>query len=434
MHIQPEVVLHEGAPSTTPVGRISSPPAFSGADAVPQPRILLLDDDPFQLVMQSFRLKGAGFERVGTLESACAALEVLQRDPDAYDIIICDLNMPGMDGIEFLQRLGAGPCTAQVILLSGEGSRIMQSVQALLGRARLFILGVVEKPGHGDELPALLRRWKPSLVGASSRVEPCFDAAEVERAARERQWVLHYQPKIDLQTGELAGMEALVRWQHPEHGLVYPDRFIGIAEDCGAIDMLTDWVLGEAIGQLAIWQAEGLRMRMAVNVSMENLRSAEFTGRLTRIVQHAGVSTGDVTLEITESRLMAPTPIPLENLVRLRLHRYGLSIDDFGTGHSSLAQLRDAPFTELKVDRGFVSGARFDPIIRPILEGSVNLARALGMKSVAEGVETEDEWHLLREIGCDLAQGYFISRPMPCETVRAWHEAWQARSAALVAV
>jgi EAL domain-containing protein (putative c-di-GMP-specific phosphodiesterase class I) len=436
MHFQPDVVPREVASSTMPLGWIPSPPAVPGADAAPQPRILLLDDDPFQLVMQSFRLKGAGFDRVGTLERACAALEVLQRDPDAYDVIICDLNMPGMDGIEFLQRLGAGPCTAQVILLSGEGSRIMQSVQsvqALLSRARLFILGVVEKPGLGDELPALLRRWKPSLAGVNSRVEPCFEAAEVERAARERQWVLHYQPKIDLRTAELAGMEALVRWQHPEHGLVYPDRFVGIAEDCGAIDMLTDWVLGEAIGQLAAWQGEGLQMRMAVNVSMENLRSAEFTGRLTRIVQNAGVFTGDVTLEITESRLMAPTPIPLENLVRLRLRRYGLSIDDFGTGHSSLAQLRDAPFAELKVDRSFVSGARFDPIIRPILEGSINLARGLGMKSVAEGVETEDDWQLLRAIGCDLAQGYFIGRPMPCEAVEGWITAWQARRATLVA-
>ncbi len=232
--------------------RMDADDAQPGEDGSPQPRILLLDDDPFQLVMQSYRLKNAGFQNVVTLEAAAEALEILRHDPSAFDIIICDLNMPGMDGIEFLQALGAGSFPGQVILLSGEGTRIMHTVQALLDRERLVILGVVEKPAAGDELPSLLGRWRPDVATPTPRPTPIFEAAEVEHAARARQWVLHYQPKIDLRTGHLAGMEALVRWNHPEHGLVFPDRFIGIAEDCGAIDMLTDCVLRDAIGQLAI--------------------------------------------------------------------------------------------------------------------------------------------------------------------------------------
>jgi len=130
---------------------------------------------------------------------------------------------------------------------------------------------------------------------------------------------------------------------------------------------------------------------------------------------------------------MSPSPVPLENLVRLRLQRFDLSIDDFGTGHSSLAQLRDVPFTELKVDRGFVKGARHDQIIRPMLEGSIGIAKRLGMVVVSEGVETEDDWHLLREIGCDLAQGWFIGRPMSEEQIPRWLTHWRSRRDRLVA-
>jgi EAL domain-containing protein (putative c-di-GMP-specific phosphodiesterase class I) len=184
--------------------------------------------------------------------------------------------------------------------------------------------------------------------------------------------------------------------------------------------------------QLARWQARGSRLQMAVNVSMENLRTPGFAGRVTALANSTCALPQDVMLEITESRLMAPTRAPLETLVRLRLQHFGLSIDDFGTGHSSLAQLRDIPFTELKIDRGFVQGARHNQIIRPMLEASIGIAKRLGVKSVAEGVETEDDWHLLREIGCDLAQGYFIGRPMPADEMPRWLESWVARQAQLL--
>ncbi len=147
-------------------------------------------------------------------------------------------------------------------------------------------------------------------------------------------------------------MEALIRWNHPDHGLIYPDQFIGVAEDCGAIDAPTEWVLQEAMTQLVRWRAQGLRKRVAVNVSMENLRSPHFVRRDSALLHETGASPRDITLEITESRLISPSPTPLESLVRLRMQRFDLSIDDFGTGHSSLVQLRDVPFTELKVDRG----------------------------------------------------------------------------------
>lgn len=397
-----------------------------------RPRILLIDDDPFQLTMQSQMLRGLGFARVGAATSAAAALVDIQREPEAYDVIFCDLNMPGMDGIEFLRALNASAYRGHVILLSGEGTRILHTVQKLLGRGRVVILGALEKPAGRAAMSALLEQWKPNVVSMPVALVTTYAASEVEAAAREHQWVLHYQPKVDLRTGDLCGVEALVRWNHPEHGIVLPDRFIGVAEECGVIDALTDWVFRESIGQLAAWRALGLQTRMAINVSVDSLQAPDFVQRLGRIVRDADVSTSDITLEITESRAMSPSPVPLETLVRLRLQRYSLSIDDFGTGHSSLAQLRDVPFTELKVDRGFVKGARSNSIIRPILEGSVGFANRLGMQSVAEGVETAEDWFLLREIDCDLAQGYFIGRPMPAADLPGWLAGWEARRAQLV--
>lgn len=420
-------------PDLLPASRGEPEPGATGVNPGQrlQPRVLLLDDDPFMLAMQSRMLSSMGYPTIVSVGSAAVALQRLRMDPQAVDVILCDLNMPGMDGIEFLQKLTATPFRGNVILLSGEGLRIMHTVQRLLGN-QLVILGALEKPAGRAALHALLDCWKP--VGAAEQVGPVLDftATELHAANQKREWVLHYQPKVDMKTGALAGIEALVRWNHPEHGLVYPDRFIGTAEDCGAIDALTDWVLQEAVEQQARWQGAGMRLHMAVNLSMENLRATEIVRRVNAIVHRSGMSPQDVVLEVTESRLMSPSPVPLENLIRLRLQRFGLSIDDFGTGHSSLAQLRDVPFTELKIDRGFVHGARHNQVIRPMLEGSIGIAKRLDMLSVAEGVESQDDWQLLREIGCDLAQGYFIGRPVPGERVPEWLGGWRSRRAELV--
>lgn len=397
-----------------------------------EPGILLVDDNSFMLGIQAHLLNSMGYRRVGTAASAQSALDLMSADPGAVDVLICDLNMPGMDGIEFLQILNANAFRGSVILLSGEGARVMHTVQKLLGRGRLTILGALEKPANRDALRGLLDCWTCARAPVEAeRDEILFSKAELDAASQKSQWVLHYQPKVDLQTGFLAGMEALVRWNHPVHGLIMPDRFIDMAEGCGAIDDLTDWVLREALSQLARWKTVGLRTRIAVNISMVNLRSPGFANRVLAIANEMSAAPQDLLLEVTESRLISPSATPLENLVRLRLQRFGLAIDDFGTGHSSLAQLRDIPFTELKVDGGFVHGARFNQITRPILEGSIGLAKRLGMQSVAEGVETAEDWILLREVGCDLAQGYFIARPMPQERVPDWIADWSARIAGL---
>ena len=408
------------------------------APALPrrQPAVLLVDDDPFMLGMQSRMLRSMGYTMIGTAGSADAALVMLGEGRTAVDVVICDLNMPDVDGLEFLHRLSQRDFCGNVILLSGEGPRIIHAVQKLLAGRPLQILGALEKPAGRTDLRRLLDRWQPMapVAPAPATRQPTYTAADLQAAHKAEQWVLHYQPKVDLRTGALTGTEALVRWNHPEHGLVYPDRFIGLAEDCGAIGALTDWVLQAALAQLARWHQDGVKIHMAVNVSMENLRVPDFAREVGALVRRRGLAPQDLVLEVTESRVMAMSPAPLETLVRLRMQRFGLSIDDFGTGHSSLAQLRDVPFTELKIDRGFVHGARQNELIRPMLEGSISIAKRLGLHAVAEGVETEDDWSLLREIGCDVAQGYFIGRPMPAEHLHVWLADWMAKRPRLIAL
>jgi EAL domain-containing protein (putative c-di-GMP-specific phosphodiesterase class I) len=244
--------------------------------------------------------------------------------------------------------------------------------------------------------------------------------------------VNHYQPKVEFATGRLTGVEALVRWQHPVDGLVFPEQFVGVAEEQQLIDSLTRAVLRSALAQARAWQDAGLSLTVAVNVSVDNLAALDFPDFIERAVHDAGVSNEQLVLEVTETRLMKNVLLALDILTRLRLKHISLSIDDFGTGHSSLAQLRNVPFDELKIDGGFVHGADRDASAHAILEASLGIARQLGLKTVAEGVETLADWQLMQSLNCDVAQGYFVTRPMPAEAFASWQIAWGKRVSALL--
>jgi EAL domain-containing protein (putative c-di-GMP-specific phosphodiesterase class I)/CheY-like chemotaxis protein len=389
--------------------------------------ILVLDDEPVMLEIIRSMLSNLGFTDVTTCESGRQALDRLDGQGGDPDLILLDLNMPGMDGVEFLRKLVERHYAGSVILASGEDEQILQSAETLVRAHGITALGHLQKPVQPDALAALISQWRPGMHGGVSGVPKAYAAKDVRRAIANRELVNYYQPKVAIATGKVIGVETLVRWRHPDDGLVFPDRFIGIAEQHGLIDYLTHVVIGDALAQTRRWLDAGLALHVAVNISMESLSSINFPDVMSKHVVAAGVPTTNVVLEVTESRLMPELVTVLDVLTRLRMKRFRLSIDDFGTGHSSLAQLRDMPFDELKVDRGFVHGVMTDDTKRAICNASLNLARQLGISVVAEGVEDHDDWRYLRGEGCDFAQGYFIARPMPAAELPGWMDSWAAR-------
>ncbi len=393
-------------------------------------RILVVDDDPFAQRLFARQLERLGFSDVLTLGDAHNALTEIEQGRPRVDVVFCDLQMPEMDGVEFVRHLARMEFGGCVALVSGEARKILQAAEGLARAHQLRVVGSVTKPVN----PGSLRRILDDCIrgGALSGIpetppgQSC-SPEDLRAAIAAGMLENHYQPKVNLATGSLAGVEALVRLRHPRYGLVFPDRFVGVAEAHGLIDDLTRAVLAQALEHVRTWLDSGMNIHVAVNLSMKNLESVEFPDEIVEQAKAMDIAPSAIILELTESALMDDARTSLDILARLRLKQVGLSIDDFGTGHSSLAKLHDLPFDELKIDRRFVCQATRDPDLRAIVDASLAIARDMGLRSVAEGVETREDWDYLREKGCDLAQGYFIARPMPPDHLLPWLVQWENR-------
>jgi EAL domain-containing protein (putative c-di-GMP-specific phosphodiesterase class I)/FixJ family two-component response regulator len=389
-------------------------------------RILLLDDELFMLKVHAHMLVKMGFMSVATCDSGSEALKRVDAPDNRPNLILLDLNMPDMDGIEFVRLLVEHGYTGSLILVSGEDKRVLQMAEKLIQAHLITVLGHLNKPVSLNDLAVMVDKWKPAKV-AHDAAKKIYSAAELRAAIANSELINYYQPQIAVATCAVVGVETLVRWRHPSDGLVFPDQFIGVAEKHGLIDDLAHVVLPSAMSQAKAWRKTGLPLRVAINISMDNLMSVAFADFVVDAAARADVAPKDIVLELTESRLMLDQRAPLEILSRLRLKRFRLSIDDFGTGHSSLTQLRDIPFDELKIDQSFVHGARCDETARVMYDASLGLGKQLGMVVVAEGVEDREDWELVLRTQCDQAQGYFIGHPMPPVDLPGWVESWDER-------
>ncbi len=387
---------------------------------------LVVEDQDFQRAALVGMLAGLGARHIVEASDGRSALEVLRGRTRPIDIVISDLEMPGMDGMEFVRHIGDADFPVAMILVSVHDRMLLASVGIMTEAYGISLLGTLEKPVAAERLATLIALYKvPSTPRPKPAVMHVSDA-DVFAALAGRMFEPSFQPKVDLATGRVSGAEALARWYHPERGIVSPYAFIPTLEANRRIDELTWIMLEKSAAACRDWRAAGLDATVSVNISLASLTGIGFADRITELVMGQQLDPRHMTLEMTETIAMTNIAHALENLARLRIKGFGLSIDDYGTGYSSLQQLSRIAFTELKIDQSFVMGALENRSCRVILESSLDIANKLSLKSVAEGVETLGDWELLKRLGCDTAQGYFIAKPMPAGKLLEWMAGWNA--------
>ncbi len=385
--------------------------------------VLLLDLDRFREINDALGfhqgdllLKDVG-RRIRSVLKEDELVARMRGDEFGILLEVSDADHAAETALRILDALGA-PFTMSGLLLN---------VSAAVGIS-LF-------PQHGSEATRLIRYADVAMRQAKKSgkghtfytaeqdeggLKRLALAGELRRAIEEDELVLHYQPKIDMRTGQVCGAEALVRWIHPQQGMIPPDEFIPLAEHTGLIKPLTDWVVEAALRQSSVWRHAGVALPVAVNLSARNLRDTELLSKMTRLVAAWGAEAGWLELEITESAVMDDPEGALEILKRLSKLGFTLSIDDFGTGYSSLGYLKKLPVNAVKIDKSFVIDMLKNADSAAIVRATVVLAHDLGLKVVAEGVENQTTWNRLAVLGCDVAQGYHISKPLPAEQFKAW--------------
>ncbi|WP_246262358.1 putative bifunctional diguanylate cyclase/phosphodiesterase [Aromatoleum evansii] len=323
--------------------------------------------------------------------------------------------------------------TARRILQAFEAPVVVEGRQLDVGGS----IGIATFPEHGDDPVVLMSRADAAMYVAKRKRMGCavydvgFDAeainqgrlsltGELRQAVEENQFVLYYQPRLDLAGEAITGVEALVRWQHPVRGFVPPDQFIPFAEQTGSIREITQWVTDRAFEQCARWRSAGLAIDVSINLSARDLLGHELPQRFGELLARHGAAPQWFLLEITESAIVDDPVRALETVTRLHEMGFRMSIDDFGTGYSSLSQLKRLPVAELKIDKSFVMDMASDPDDMTIVRSVIDLAHNMGLSVVAEGVETEEVRGLLYKMGCDYLQGYHICRPLPAESLEPW--------------
>lgn len=388
-------------------------------------RVLLVEDHGFQRRLGLRLLGDLGLTHLHEAADGFQALDLLRSLPEVPDVVLVDLDMPGMDGVEFIGIVAQDRLAHSIAVVSAMEPALLHTVQVMAKASGLRVLGCIEKPLTPGKLTTVLSLYEsgPGPTAMPSDVEVSLE--EVRDALAHGDITAHFQPQAEFGNGKIVGVEALARWRLADGRMVPPAVFVPLMEAGGLVDELTSLMLVQACAWSKRWQARDLDLRVSVNVSAQNLTGPEVADRYEAVLREHGVNPEHIVLEITESSVMSDTARGLGMLARLRLKGFGLSVDDFGTGYSSLSQLSQIPFTELKIDRGFVSGAPTQPRKRAMIETSLDLARKLDLCVVAEGVETDDEWQLLAQLGCDCAQGYLISAPVPGEELPDAIQRWR---------
>ena len=381
--------------------------------------VLIVDDDEFQRHFLMRVVKKHADVEVVQASDGNEALRIIEEAVADFNIIFSDLEMPNMDGMEFIRLLKEKGTASSLVITSSWDDSFLNSVHTMCSAYGLEPLAVLSKPltsaAVGNVFDKVYEKIS-SPIPITSKSARKFTLEEVLTAVAESQIEPHFQAKYDIKNKKIVGAEALARWHHPELGIIAPFAFIDLLEKAGKIDDLTFMMIEKSAQYFKHLAKEGVDLELSVNLSLTSLADPKLSERIFKIVEATGFRADRMVLEVTESAAMTELAFALENLVRLRMKGFGLSIDDFGTGFASMQQLSRIPFTELKIDRSFVSTMHNKLQSRAIVESSIDIANRLGIKSVAEGVETDDELAALKLAGCNVAQGFLISIPLEFKT------------------
>ncbi|MCL6271186.1 EAL domain-containing response regulator [Sansalvadorimonas sp. 2012CJ34-2] len=388
--------------------------------------IMVVEDNDFQRAVAAKVLEDIGCEHVMAARNGQDALEQIVAHPDRIHIVVSDLDMPEMDGVELLRHLAERKLADAMVVASALDAALIHTVEDMAEEHGLQVLTNVKKPVTREKIRGVIEQYrKEHRARNPDAYSGVFTAEDIQEGLDAGQFQVWYQPKVSLSDGSWLASEALARWDHPEQGVVMPGRFVPIMEKSSLIDQLTWKQVHAIVEDLRNWQLQGRDLTVAVNLSPLLLEDVSMPQKLEEILAHHGVSTCRMTLEITENVVMKNLARSLETLARLRMKGFNLSIDDFGTGFSNFQQLNRIPFTELKIDRSFVSDITHKTTNRIIVESNIDMAKRLRLSTVAEGIETEEEWNKLKELGCDYAQGFLVARAMPYSQMPEWEKNWK---------
>ncbi|HIF9381622.1 TPA: EAL domain-containing response regulator [Photobacterium damselae] len=391
-------------------------------------KILVLEDHAFQRWFLVNSIKQLGYQSVLEAASGQEALAICQQQ--AIDIILCDLELPDMDGIEVLRKLSEQKKALSIILCSAVDESVLCTVSKMVEASNLVLLGQATKPIEKDHLSQLLNK-SVGFSCASSQQNPGFQPSliDIQQALENKEFSVHYQPKVCLDNGQWTGIEAFIRWPHPVYGMIAPNRFIPIAEQDDIINALFLYIADQAITDLANLHKQGWQGTVAINLAAKNLVHFETMQAMVNLVADSEVNSKDIVLELTERQaLPAQAERSLEAMARLNMKGFKLSLDDFGTGFSSLQQLDYFPFSEVKLDRSFVDNCQSSIFNQTVIEFCMTLAKRLNLNVVFEGIEDIETLNFLRTFQYGSAQGFFIAKPMPYEQLLEWHQQWQLQN------
>ncbi|WP_303981855.1 EAL domain-containing protein [Dongia mobilis] len=393
-------------------------------------RVLVIDEQSVTRRMAAKMVRDGGATEVLEAEGVEHALVLLDAQQLPVDLVITDIkagaSSGSMDAVAFVRRIAERRLAAHLIIASALEEPIIRAVEAMANGFGLDVAGLVRRPISPETLrPVIVRLVARRAAAPLLRSRSVHLTVEdLRHAIADKQFVPYFQPRVRASDGSVTAAEALIRWAHPERGLVPPGAFIPLADRTGLIDGITDVVLEKSINWARVWRDAGIDIAVSVNLTENALNQPRLPERIAQLARQHDVAHGRIVLEVTESAAITDKASSLEALARLRIMGFGLSIDDFGTGMGTPEQLARTPFTEVKIDQALVTGVCEQPQFFGVLEYSLKLAKQLNLKTVAEGVETQADWDLLNDLGCDEMQGYHVARPMPGEEIEGWAKGW----------